>query len=81
MGTLLWLAAGALSFTLARFMPPGRGGWRGELALSLATSFVLGVFATALDFGGWKEPDWRAVLFAALGSLAAIALLRAWRLR
>ena len=37
---------------------------------------VLGVAATALDFGGWNELDWRAAVFSALGSLALVGLMR-----
>jgi hypothetical protein len=37
---------------------------------------ALGVTATALDFGGWNEPDWRAGLFVFLGALAAAGAIR-----
>lgn len=77
MGAALWLASGALVFVLARFVRLGRGRrWLGELAAALVTAFVLGVVATAFDFGGWREPDPRAALFAALGSGAILGILR-----
>lgn len=45
--------------------------------MALLASFGFGVAATALDFGGWNEADWRAALFAFFGAAAAAA---AWRL-
>lgn len=80
MGITLWLLSGAAAFTIARIVPLGRRpGWLGELTLSAVTALLLGVVATALDFGGWQEPDWRACVFAALGAFAAIGLWRALR--
>jgi len=78
MGAILWLATGCLAFALARFIPPRRRGWRGELAVAVTTAFVLGVAATALDFGGWREPDPRAAAFCALGAAAVIAVFRSF---
>jgi hypothetical protein len=77
MGAALWLGSGALVFLVARFVPLGRGRrWLGELAAALTTAFALGVVATALDFGGWREPDPRAGLFTAFGSAAILGILR-----
>ena len=77
MGAALWLGSGALAFLLARLVPFRRGRrWMGELATALLTALVLGVLATALDFGGWREPDPRAALFALLGSGAILGILR-----
>ncbi len=77
MGSALWLVSGTLAFVLARLVPLGRGRrWPGELAAALVMAFVLSVVATALDFGGWREPDPRAALFAALGSGAILGILR-----
>jgi uncharacterized membrane protein YeaQ/YmgE (transglycosylase-associated protein family) len=77
-GISLWLASGAAVFAIARVVPPGRPrGWLAELIVSILTALLLGAVATALDFGGWQEPDWRAGVFAALGAFAAVGLLRA----
>ncbi|HEX7708703.1 MAG TPA: hypothetical protein VF701_19740 [Thermoanaerobaculia bacterium] len=83
MGALLWLTAGGLAFALARIVPAGRTRrWRGELAATLLAGLALGVAATALDFGGWKELEWRAGTFALLGALGAAGAVRAyWLLR
>lgn len=51
-----------------------------ELAAAVSVAVALGVLATALDFGGWNEPDWRASLLALLGGLAAAGFARAIRL-
>ena len=53
-----------------------RTGWPRELVAAVVAALAFGVVATALDFGGWNEPDWRAGVFAALGAVAAIALVR-----
>ena len=80
MGISLWLASGAAAFAIARIVPLGRPpGWLAELLLSVLTALLLGVVATALDFGGWQEADWRAGVFAAVGAFAAIGLWRALR--
>jgi hypothetical protein len=77
-GTLFWLASGLLAFLFARIIPYGREQrWSTELATALAASLALGVLATALDFGGWKELDWRAGLFAFFGALTASGIVRA----
>ena len=80
MGIGLWLVSGFAAFLLARIVPLRRPPRRlGELGLALVTALLLGVVATAMDFGGWKEPDWRAGTFAFLGAFAAIGALRAAR--
>jgi len=47
-----------------------------EAAVALVTGLSLGLLATALDFGGWNELDWRAGVFVFLGSAAAVAIAR-----
>jgi hypothetical protein len=79
-GIGLWIVAGLLAFGIARVAPPRRREWAVELAFSVVVAFSLGVTATALDFGGWREPDWRAGLFAFLGAFAVIGVLRVLRL-
>jgi hypothetical protein len=81
MGALLWLTAGGLAFALARIIPAGRTRqWKGELLAALLAALLLGAAATALDFGGWKELEWRAGTFALLGALGAAGAVRAFRL-
>ena len=77
MGTALWIAAGLAAFALARALPPARPrGWVAEFLAALAAALILGLAATALDFGGWKELDWRAGLFAFFGALAIVGVFR-----
>ena len=77
MGLALWLASGIVAGLIARIIPPGRGrGWIGELAAAALVALICGLVATALDFGGWKEPDWRAGLFAFFGGFAAAGVFR-----
>lgn len=77
MGIALWITCGLLAFILARIVPSGRRRpWLGELAVSLFSAAALGVLATWLDFGGWREPDWRAGLFAFFGAFAVAGVFR-----
>ena len=79
-GIGLWLVSGVVAFLFARIVPlhrpPGRGA---ELVLAIVTALLLGIVATALDFGGWQEPDWRAGLFVFLGAFALLGTFRAVR--
>jgi hypothetical protein len=80
MGIALWVGAGLAAFVVARVLPVRRGrGWLVELLAALLVSGACGLVATALDFGGWREPDWRAGVFALLGGLAAAGFARAVR--
>jgi hypothetical protein len=77
MGIALWLVSSVAAFLLARMLPwRRRSRWLGEFSVSILAGLVLGVAATALDFGGWQEPDWRAGLFVLLGALAAAGTFR-----
>jgi uncharacterized membrane protein SirB2 len=77
MGLALWLICGAIAFAVARIVPfARRASWLGEILVTLSAAILLGVVATALDFGGWREPDWRAGLFTFLGALATAGLFR-----
>jgi hypothetical protein len=77
-GIGLWCIGGVVAFFLARIVPLRRPPRRLiELSVAIVTALLLGAIATALDFGGWKEPDWRAGTFAFLGAFAMIGLLRA----
>ena len=80
MGVALWLGSGFAAWILARIVPLRRGPGRwSELAAAIVTALLLGTLATALDFGGWNEPDWRAGLFALFGAFAAAGAVRAAR--
>ncbi|HEX2832270.1 MAG TPA: hypothetical protein VHW00_04605 [Thermoanaerobaculia bacterium] len=82
MGIALWLSCGALAFGLARIIPAGRRkAWSGELLAALLCAFACGLAANALDFGGWKELDWRAALFTFFGAFAAAGLVRVLTIR
>lgn len=82
MGIVLWLSCGAVAFTLARIVPQGRRkAWFGELLAAVLIAFACGAIATALDFGGWNELDWRAGVFAFFGAFAAAGLVRVARMR
>jgi hypothetical protein len=80
-GILLWVVCGLAALGVARVIPPGRPPTKlVEAGIALASSLILGITATALDFGGWRSVDFRAALFIVFGSFAAIGLLRAVRL-
>ena len=77
MGLLMWCVAGVAAGAGARLAAPGRrASWLLEVAVAVAAANLFGIAATVLDFGGWKEPDWRAGLFALAGAAFAVALLR-----
>jgi len=81
MGAAVWIGSALSAFFVARIVPIGRRReFVAELALSVAAALLCGVTATALDFGGWREPEWRAAIFTLFGALAAIGLARAVRL-
>ena len=80
MGAALWVAAGVVAFLVARIIPLRRtGGFMPELIAAITTSAIFGIAATALDFGGWSEPDWRPITFSFLGAMAVLGAMRAWR--
>jgi hypothetical protein len=85
MGIVLWLAAGLVALLVARIIPPLRPVQRtAEAAAALGGAFAAGVASTALDFGGWNEPDARSGFFALFTGLTIVALVRwtrAWRIR
>ena len=76
-GIALWLFCGLVAFAVGRAIPAGRKTrWFAELAVALTTSVLFGAIATALDFGGWRELDWRAAAFVLFASFAALGTLR-----
>lgn len=74
------MVCGLAAGILARIVPLGtrKRLWL-ELAAAVLAAFLLGTLATALDFGGWNELEWRAGVFAFLGALAAVGIIRAVR--
>ncbi|MDQ3283744.1 MAG: hypothetical protein M3Q69_20270 [Acidobacteriota bacterium] len=77
MGIAFWLVSGVAAFFVARIVPYARRkGWLAELFAAAAAAALLGVVATAMDFGGWNEPDWRAMLFVFFGAFAATGVVR-----
>lgn len=81
MGIALWSGCALLVFFVVRRVPYARpAGWPGELFTTLISAMAMGVLATALDFGGWKEPDWRAALFATFGCAAVTGIVRLIRI-
>ena len=82
MGIALWAACGIAATAVARIIPALRQTQLlSDLLLSLAAALIGGVAATALDFGGWNELDWRAGLFAFACALAATGWMRVIKLR
>ena len=77
----MWLIAGLGALLLTRLVRIGRPRWWVETILALGAATAAGLAATALDFGGWREPDWRAGSFAFLVTLAVLGLERLWRAR
>jgi hypothetical protein len=76
-GAALWLLAAVLALAVARIIPSGRPPrFLIELLLAAGAGVVIGVTSTALDFGGWSEPDWRAGGFVLFGVLAILAIPR-----
>jgi len=77
MGIALWIACAAAVFFAIRYIRFGRPeGWIGELVIVVIGALILGAVATALDFGGWQELDWRAGLFVLFGCFAVAGIGR-----
>ncbi len=77
----MWVIAGIGAFAAGRLIRAGRPpSWLVEGPLAVIAAIAAGLAATALDFGGWKEPDGRAGAFAFSAALGAIGLARAFGL-
>lgn len=77
----MWIVTGAGAALLARLVEAGRpAGWLLEVVLGIGAAGAAGLAATAFDFGGWREPDWRAALFTFFAASAAVGLLRLIRI-
>lgn len=80
MGIALWLLCGAAVFVVTRAIRYARPrGFVTELLLAILVSFVAGLGATALDFGGWTEVDARAAAFVVFATFAVLGILRLTR--
>jgi hypothetical protein len=76
-GIALWVVSSVAAFFIARMLPwRRRRSWLAELCAAILSGLIFGVIATALDFGGWKELEWRAALFVFFGACATVALVR-----
>jgi uncharacterized membrane protein YeaQ/YmgE (transglycosylase-associated protein family) len=81
MGIVIWLLAGATAFGAAAPMKSGGAlRWPIELTIALVAAVVFGLVATALDFGGWNELEWRAAVFCFFGAAIVLGLARIIRL-
>ena len=77
MGIVLWMVCAAAVFFTIRNIRAGRpAGWIVELFAIAIGALLLGGVATALDFGGWNDLDWRAALFVLFGCFAISGVLR-----
>lgn len=82
MGVALWLLCGLVVFIAARAIDVARpAGLVAELSIAMVAAMLAGLAATALDFGGWGEVDWRAGAFAICCAFAAIGISRALMMR
>ena len=78
MGVASWFVSGIAAFLIARIAPFSRQThWKTELVTSIVAALAAGVVATALDFGGWQDLDWRSAAFAFCAALAAAGVVRA----
>ena len=81
MGLVMWAAAGAGAFAVARMLKSGGAvAWPVELTATILAGIAFGLLATAFDFGGWKELEWRAGAFALAGASLTLAIVRFARL-
>lgn len=83
MGVASWAVSGIVAFLVARIVPFSRQThWKTELVTAIVAALAAGLAATALDFGGWRELDWRAAAFSFSVALALAGIVRAviiWR--
>ena len=76
-GIALWLSCAIVAVGIARIVPILRSTqWLSDIVAAIAAAFTAGFTATALDFGGWNEADWRAGLFVFLFAFAIMGWLR-----
>jgi len=80
-GIATWFASAAVALAIARMLAVKPLSLAREVLLTSVAACCYGLVATALDFGGWNEPDWRAALFAFLGAATCLPLARAGSIR
>lgn len=81
MGVAFWLLWGGAVFAASRAISAARPErYTRELLVALVASLLAGLTATALDFGGWAEIDWRAVAFVICCAFAGVGSARALQL-
>jgi hypothetical protein len=77
----MWAVGGLVAFAFGRILKSGGAlAWPAELAIAVGAAIGFGLIASAFDFGGWRELDWRTGVFALAGASLIIALARAVRL-
>ena len=77
MGVASWVVSGITAFVLARIVPFSRQKhWKRELVTALLAAVAAGLAATALDFGGWNELDWRPIAFSFFVASAFVGIVR-----
>ena len=77
----MWIVAGVGAALLARVAEAGRTrGWFLEVVAGVVAAIAAGLAATAMDFGGWREPDWRCGLFCFFVALSAVGVMRLARI-
>jgi uncharacterized membrane protein YeaQ/YmgE (transglycosylase-associated protein family) len=76
-GVVTQVVAAVAAFFIARIVPAGRPRrWAAELVVSILGALAAGVVATALDFGGWREAEWRAAVLGFVTALLLIGVIR-----
>jgi len=77
-GVASWVVSGIAAFLIARIIPFSRQTyWKTELVTATVAAIGAGVAATILDFGGWRDLDWRSAAFAFCIALALTGVVRA----
>lgn len=76
-GVASWVISGIAAFLVARIVPFSRQThWKTELVTATIAALAAGVAATILDFGGWRDLDWRSAAFAFCIALAVTGVVR-----
>lgn len=76
-GSLSWVVVALAATAIARRSAIGvRRRLVLEITVAMLGAMLFGALATARDFGGWAQLDWRSATFAFLGALAAIGAAR-----
>ena len=78
MGIATWFASAAVAIAIGRtILTRSPLPLVTETLIASVAACCYGLGATALDFGGWNEPDWRAAAFALFGAATWLPLARA----